>query len=56
VDIGQAITADDSPCASFVSGPSNADNERIAQESDAAVQAEVNGHARPSPACAILSI
>lgn len=50
MSIGQDITASDSPCYEFVTGPSQADFRRIATSSDAAVATEANSHGFPSPA------
>ncbi len=49
VGIGQDITAQDSPCYDFVTGPSQADFTRIAGESDAGVAADVAAHSLPPP-------
>ena len=47
--IGQDITADDSPCYSFVTGPTLAEYRRIAGLSDAGVANEVATHPQPPP-------
>ncbi len=47
--IGQDITAYDSPCYSFVTGPTLAEYRRIAALSDAGVANEVATHPKPPP-------
>ncbi|CAL5229118.1 g12383 [Coccomyxa viridis] len=55
VGIGQDITDSDSPCYDFVTGPSAADNVRIAGLTDQGVAAEVASHPRPPPACCVIA-
>jgi hypothetical protein len=49
VGIGQDITSTDSPCYTFVTGPSLAEYRRIAALSDAGVANEVATHPAPPP-------
>ena len=47
--IGQDITSEDSPCYSFVVGPTQADFRRIVRLTDVGIANEVATHAQPSP-------
>lgn len=49
VGIGQDITARDSPCYDFVTGPSAAEYRRIAALTDAGIANEVATHPQPPP-------
>ncbi|EIE19863.1 hypothetical protein COCSUDRAFT_44279 [Coccomyxa subellipsoidea C-169] len=55
VGIGQSITATDSPCYEFVTGPTLAEYRRIAALSDAGVANEVATHAAPPPSCCVIA-